>query len=105
MTNYHTGSEWARFVRVARPIIKASLPRPCVNACGQLVHPHQRWHVGHLPGFDRALTHEPPSLHTVGPAHARCNTQAGQKLGQQLRAKRVARDVRQSRLLDRRPTS
>lgn len=101
MTGYHAGAEWARFVRMAKPIIKASLPAPCVNRCGRLVHDGQTWHVGHLPGHDHALTHERPSLQTVGPAHARCNTQAGQKLGQQLRQKRVARDTRQSRLGDR----
>lgn len=101
MTGYHAGAEWARFTRYARPILRAQLPSPCVNGCGRMVQEGQRWHVGHLPGFDRALTLEPPTLHTVGPSHARCNTQAGAVLGHQLRAKRVARDVRQSRLGDR----
>lgn len=101
MTGYHAGAEWARFVRYAKPILAAQLPAPCVNRCGKPVLPGQRWHVGHLPGHDHALTHERPTLQTVGPAHARCNTSAGAKLGNQLRAKRVARDVRQSRLGDR----
>lgn len=98
---YHAGAEWARFTRMARPIIAATLPAPCVNRCGKPVLPGQKWHVGHLPGHDRALTHQPPTLQTVGPSHARCNTQAGQQLGQQLRAKTTARNTRVSRLGDR----
>lgn len=98
---YHAGAEWSRFTRMAKPIIKAQLPAPCVNGCGRLVYPEQRWHVGHLPGHDRGLTHEAPTLQTVGPSHSRCNVSAGARLGHQLRQKKVARDVRQSRLGDR----
>lgn len=102
MTSYHAGAEWKRFTSKARPIIKAQLPLPCVNRCGHLVYPEQKWHVGHLPGHDRALTHERPSLETVGPSHQRCNTQAGAQLKHQLQTKRTTRNSRDSaRLADR----
>lgn len=102
MTSYHAGAEWKAFTKKARPIIKAQLPLPCVNGCGRLVYPEQKWHVGHLPGHDRALTHERPSLQTVGPSHQKCNTKAGAQLGNQLKNKKMVRSSRdQARLTDR----
>lgn len=90
MSKSHRSPEWSRFVRMARPIIKATLPAPCVNRCvlGGIVTAEQKWDVAHLPGRDARHGHA-PTLEDVGPAHARCNRSDGGKVGARVRTERI----------------
>jgi hypothetical protein len=85
MSAIHRTKQWAKFTRMARPIITAQLPRPCVNHCGRMVEPGQRFDIGHL--ISHAIDpSQPLSLELVGPAHPGCNRQAG---GREGRAKQL----------------
>lgn len=93
MTTFHRSSRWSSFSKKARPIIKAALPLPCVNAyawegCTGVVYPHEQFDVAHI------ISHhlDPFSaldMSSVGAAHSRCNRRAGGREGRakQLKAK------------------
>lgn len=84
MTTLHRSARWARFTRMARPIIEAALPLPCVD-CPGMVMPGQAWDVGHRRAHALDPT-QPLTLEGVGPSHRRCNRSAGGKLGASRRA-------------------
>ena len=72
------GKKWGgRRSTNARAIVTRMLPGPCTR-CGGLVTPEMDWHADHLQerglgGADVASNY--------GPAHAKCNTSAGGKIG------------------------
>ena len=73
-----TGRRWGgNDSRKARAIVRAMLPAPCTR-CGEPVTEDMEWHADHVQeaafgGEDRASNY--------GPAHARCNTSAGGRIG------------------------
>jgi hypothetical protein len=85
MSQHHRRQGMAAKLRKFRPSIKATLPAPCVQPLCQLggiVHPHEQWDVGHLPGRDAYLDHgQPLTRNDVGPAHVKCNRSDGGKVG------------------------
>lgn len=98
MTAHHTGAEWQKVRSIALPIIRATLPAPCIEQrCqrGGIVHPGQRWQVGHIVsastakrmGWTRAQIDH---LSNLGPSHGRCNASEGGKLGSQVTAAKRA---------------
>ncbi|TQJ31954.1 hypothetical protein [Microbacterium sp. SLBN-146] len=94
MSEFHRTSKWGTFTRKARPIIKAQLPLPCVNAgahptCTGAVYPDQVWHVGHIRSHHLDPL-APLTLQSVGPSHAKCNTRAGSVEGGK-KAQRIRR--------------
>lgn len=95
MTAHHRTAEWARFVRMARPIIKASLPAPCINRCkkGGIVYPEQRFDVAHIIDVAHGGTDD---LQNAGPAHPGCNRSDGGRAGaRKTNAMRKAKTQRQ----------
>ncbi len=93
MSEHHRTSAWQRFTAKARPIIKATLPAPCVQPRCQLggtVYPDQRFDVAHIVPPSAGGT---DTLDNVGPAHAKCNRSDGGKAGRavQMAAKAKAR--------------
>lgn len=77
MSEHHRTPEWMRVTRRVRPLIKATLPAPCVD-CQRPVYPADNWHVGHILAAAHGGTNDAWNL---GPTHARCNTRAGGKIG------------------------
>ncbi len=75
-----------QIVRQARAAIAAMLPAPC-GLCGATVQPHHAWQVDHR--IPLALGGEPYALDNIRPAHARCNSRAGARLGNRLRRERI----------------
>ena len=76
MTDHHRSAEYAAFARMARPLIRASLPQPCVD-CGFAVFPDQRWDIGHI------IAHSmggPDELWNTGASHVKCNRSSGQRM-------------------------
>lgn len=91
MTGHHRTPEWARLRRRVRPIIAASLPRPCID-CGHPVHPEDRWQVGHVVAVSQGGSDD---LSNLGPSHAKgsgprgraCNQIAGGRMGAAIQGK------------------
>lgn len=87
MSQHHRAKGWTTAKATkARDMIKATLPRPCVD-CKKPVLPTQRWQVGHIRPISKGGSNEP---HNLGPSHTRCNLSAGGKLGAQAQGKAVA---------------
>lgn len=79
MSRHHAAVGHTSIARVARPVIQASLPQPCIQPrCrrGGWVHPEDRWDVAHY--TDLGLGGDP---NQVGPAHLVCNRSDGGKQG------------------------
>jgi 5-methylcytosine-specific restriction endonuclease McrA len=79
MTAFHRTKEWYALTRKMRPLIKASLPQPCVD-CHRLVEDGEVWELGHIhsAALHPELALEPWNL---GPSHRRCNRKAGGRMG------------------------
>lgn len=78
-----------------RPIIKATLPAPCINpgpGCSGIVQPDDRFDVSHLTSH-HLDPWQPLTAEMVGPAHVSCNRRAGGKEGRakQIEVKRIDR--------------
>lgn len=91
MSAHHRTAEWQAARRVARPIIEASLPQPCID-CGRPIERGDRWQVGHrvAAAVARRLgwtVQQINALANLGPTHAKargqraCNQIAGGLLG------------------------
>jgi len=77
MSRHHAESHHHRDRVAVRRAIAAQLPTPCVE-CGRPVSADQTWHVAHIvPASQGGRT----TLDNTGPAHARCNLEAGGRLG------------------------
>lgn len=63
--------------RAARSIVRGMLPSPCTR-CGRTVTEDMEWHADHIQehAFGGAS-----NASNYGPAHAKCNTSAGGKIG------------------------
>jgi len=95
MSAHHRTPAWQRFTRYARPILRASLPAPCVQPrcqLGGVVEVGQAFDVAHIIPPEHGGE---DSLSNVGPAHPRCNRSDGGKAG---RTKQVARRQTEKRL-------
>lgn len=86
MSAHHRTSAWTKITKTMRPILKASLPAPCVNHCvlGGVVYPEQAFDVAHIVDVALGGTDDRSNL---GPAHCKCNRSDGGKAG---RAKQIA---------------
>lgn len=72
-------SGWnGRKVETARAYWKKRLPLPCSKQCGKIVDGNTPWHVDHV--IPRALQGSEGRANQW-PAHAKCNTSDGGKLG------------------------
>ena len=80
MSRHHDAARHVAKTKRIRPTIAATLPAPCAE-CGLPVYPEQRWHVAHV--VPAALGGD-TTLDNCRPAHVRCNTSAGAKLGNAL---------------------
>jgi hypothetical protein len=81
MSRHHAAAGWSTISAQLRPIIKASLPQPCVNpkaGCPGLVEADQLWDVAHRGG---GLVQPGADVRDVGAAHRHCNRSAGGKVG------------------------
>lgn len=96
MTAHHRTPAWQRFTARVRPIIRASLPAPCVNRChyGGIVHEGERFDVAHIvpPEYGGEDT-----IDNVGPAHPKCNRSEGGARGRAKQIKTKAEDRRMGR--------
>lgn len=93
MSRHHRATKHTSATHKLRPEIEARLPLPCVE-CGRPVEKGTRWHVAHLtPASKGGRT----TRANTGAAHARCNLQAGGKLGAAAtnRRRRTAHDTRE----------
>jgi hypothetical protein len=63
--------------RKARAIVAMMLPAPCTR-CGGTVTAEMEWHADHI---QEAMHGGGSEAANLGPAHAKCNTSAGGKLG------------------------
>jgi hypothetical protein len=63
--------------RRARDIVRPMLPAPCTR-CGKIVTDEMEWHADHL---QRAVEGGSDEATNFGPAHAKCNTSDGGKIG------------------------
>jgi 5-methylcytosine-specific restriction endonuclease McrA len=87
MSRHHIASDHATKTRAIRPVLAAQLPLPCVEGCGRLVVPGEKWHVAHIvPAALGGRT----TLDNVGVAHAHCNHSAGARLGNAITARERA---------------
>lgn len=81
MTRSHSDPEYIRNARIVRKVTNARLARgeqvTCVNR-GDLIHPGQRFDVGHIRGIAAGGDH---SLSNLGAAHRRCNRGDGGRAG------------------------
>lgn len=92
MTAHHRTAAWSKVQRVMRPRIAATLPAPCINRCGRLVTPDQKWDIGHIVDAGKGGSDDASNL---GPAHVKCNRSDGGKAG---RAKQIAKSKTDRRL-------
>lgn len=93
MSRHHEAGGHVTKTKRIRPVLAAMLPLPCLE-CGRTVTTEQTWHVAHIiPAALGGTT----TLENVGPAHARCNTSAGAKLGNSIyrRARRREDGIRE----------
>ena len=87
MSRHHVASDHATRARAIRPVLAAQLPLPCLEGCGRLVMPGQKWHIAHIvPAALGGRT----TLENVGVAHAGCNQSSGAKLGNAITARQRA---------------
>lgn len=93
MSRHHIASDHATRSRAIRPVLAAQLPLPCLEGCGRLVQPGEKWHIAHI--IPAALGGR-TTLENVGVAHAHCNHSAGAKLGNaiRMRVERTASGIR-----------
>ena len=63
--------------RKARAIVAPTLPAPCTR-CGRIVTADMEWHADHILEDTFGGKADAGNL---GPAHAKCNTSAGGKIG------------------------
>lgn len=84
MSRHHIASDHATRSRAIRPVLAAQLPLPCLEGCGRLVQPGEKWHIAHI--IPAALGGR-TTLENVGVAHAHCNHSAGAKLGNAIAAR------------------
>lgn len=89
MSRHHRAQRWSTIAPKLAAAIAPQLPLPCVN-CGRSVVGQYGvdWHVGHR--RDAAKGGQ-PTLANCGPAHARCNLQAGGRAGARIVNARRAR--------------
>lgn len=91
MSEHHRTPEWQRTTRANRPRIAKTLPAQCID-CGRVIHPTDRWQVGHrtpvavakAQGWTVAQINHPSNLgptHAKAPGQRACNQIAGGKLG------------------------
>jgi len=91
MSAHHRTPEWQRTTRANRPRIAKTLPAQCID-CGRVIHPTDRWQVGHIvpvaiakaQGWTVEQINHPSNLgptHAKAPGQRACNQIAGGKLG------------------------
>lgn len=81
MSRHHTAIGWSTISAQLRPIIRATLPQPCINpkpGCPGMVESDQQWDVAHRGG---GLVDPSTDPRDCGPAHRHCNRSAGGKVG------------------------
>lgn len=77
MSRHHRAGKHTTLAPKVREKLAARLPLPCVE-CGNPVLKGQSFHVAHIvPASQGGKT----TLANCGPAHPRCNTRSGGKLG------------------------
>lgn len=85
MSRHHAAAGWSTISAQLRPIIRASLPQPCINpkpGCPGLVEADQLWDVAHR---GAGLASGTVDVRDCGPAHRHCNRSDGGKRGAAIR--------------------
>lgn len=78
MSQHHRRTRHTTNAPALRKQYAAMLPLPCLEGCGNLVMPGQRWHLAHkVPASQGGQT----TAHNTGVAHEHCNLKAGGRLG------------------------